>query len=67
MSKLKAFKGRSGGQRDRRKRESIEKAIGRITDLVHQGILRGDWTKEMALQAIRKSFDGHFRFPFPRT
>jgi len=63
MSKLKAFKGRAGGQRDRRKREAIEAAMGKITDLVHRGILRGDFTKEMALQAIRRDFDGHFRFP----
>jgi DNA-binding transcriptional MerR regulator len=66
MTKLEAFKGRSGGQRDRRKREAIESVVARMTDLIRRGILRGSWTEEMALQAIRKTFDGHFRFPFPR-
>jgi hypothetical protein len=49
MSKLKAFKGRSGGQRKRRKGEAVKKAV----DAAFEGVT----------MIARK--DGKVRFPRP--
>jgi hypothetical protein len=44
MSKLKAFKGRSRGQRKRRKKEAVEdavdKALAGVSEIVRNGVRR---------------------------